>query len=220
MKNILIIIFCAAATLSMAQLPNAFSYQGVLFDGSGNALQGMPVEIITTIASDPDGQNVYYQEMHETVTNEQGLITLAIGRGDAIQGEFEDIDWLTSVPFIGISYELKDGRGERSLGFTRFSAVPFCFKSRYIVCQDGPQGPDGPPGPAGPQGAQGPQGLTGAQGQEGAVGAAGESIMPIMSVEPALSASPEGRVYLDDGTNRADGSPGFRYSTGSSWIDL
>jgi len=88
---------------------------------------------------------------------------------------------------------------------------------------EGPEGPEGPlgsPGPAGPQGPDGPMGPPGVSGQSfpGAAGVQGKLIQELLSEAPIDPI--EDRVYLDDGTNRADGEVGFRYWNGTNWIDL
>ena len=75
-------------------------------------------------------------------------------------------------------------------------------------CQ-GPQGLTGISGPQGPQGPQGTQGLPGLAGPQSLI------MRSTPLTNPDLN-----DIYLDDGTNRADGTPGFRYYDGSNWIDL
>lgn len=96
-----------------------------------------------------------------------------------------------------------------------------------------PGGTEGPPGPTGPQGPQGPPGLPGANGQPGPAGIPGpqgptgptgvpgpngKGLQTMYSVEPVSPITHD--IYLDDGTNREDGKPGFRYFNGFIWIDL
>ncbi len=89
----------------------------------------------------------------------------------------------------------------------------------------GPQGPDGPPGePGGPQGPQGPTGLPGPQGLQGPQGPQGISGRTFASSLEATGNVPTPsaslNIYLDNGTNRADGQIGFRVWDGAQWIDL
>ncbi len=90
---------------------------------------------------------------------------------------------------------------------------------------EGPQGPTGPQGfgggPRGPQGPAGPIGPTGDPGPQGPEGNSGQAglLTLIMSNTPPLDTEDQ-NVYLDDGTNREDGLPGFRFFNGIEWIDL
>ncbi len=64
-------------------------------------------------------------------------------------------------------------------------------------------------GPQGPQGQEGPQGKRGEQGTSAAFSQTATVPSPTMMT-----------IYLDDGTNRADDRPGFRYWDGNEWKDL
>ncbi len=89
----------------------------------------------------------------------------------------------------------------------------------------GPSGPAGPQGPdvglAGPPGDPGPQGPQGRAGNcpKGTQGASGIISMVMRSEPPFPNAT---GIYLDDGTNREDGRPGFRYRPANTdpWLDL
>jgi len=90
-----------------------------------------------------------------------------------------------------------------------------------IKGQTGPEGPPGsdvgPTGPTGPIGLTGATGATGATGMPGMPGANGITLMPIRSSPPTDNS----KIYLDDGTNREGGNPGFRYKLDDgSWVDL
>ena len=83
----------------------------------------------------------------------------------------------------------------------------------------GPQGANGgPQGDKGPQGDPGPPGPDGPCGPQGPLGTAWVNLIELMSspVDTSLGEN----LYLDDGTNRTDGKPGFRFYNGTEWIDL
>jgi len=69
--------------------------------------------------------------------------------------------------------------------------------------------PKGEKGDTGPQGPTGPQGLVGLSGLE------------TLRLQNSLPEGPQnGQLYLDDGSNREDNMPGFRYYDVDKWIDL
>lgn len=87
----------------------------------------------------------------------------------------------------------------------------------------GPQGPQGPQGlPGGPRGDQGPKGDRGPQGPTGqcSIGPRGPSWISQVEVKSQPPPTVFDNIYLDDGTNRSDGRPGFRFFDGTVWIDL
>jgi len=217
MKKLIIISLCLVGQLMYAQTPSAFSYQGMLLNEDGYGIDNKTADFIITISETNSSVNIYYQELQEVTTDQNGVFNINIGEGTSLQGTMDDVDWLASVPFIEVEYDLSDGQGSQSLGYTQFNSVPFCFHSKYVVCQQGPQGFPGQNGPAGPVGPVGPPAPSG-QSPQGAQGPPGLPITEMLNATPAGSV--EGTVYLDDGTNTEDGTPGFRYFDGTEWIQL
>ena len=65
------------------------------------------------------------------------------------------------------------------------------------------------------------QGAQGSQGQEGLRGLRGQQGRSASFIQMASVPNPSTQaIYLDDGTNRADDKPGFRYWDGTEWKDL
>jgi len=91
----------------------------------------------------------------------------------------------------------------------------------------GPAGPAGDPGPAGPSvgdvgpaGNPGPIGFPGQDGY-GINGEPGNDGIFSLQMTNELPTNPNSsKIYLDDGSNREDSKPGFRYFDGTNWIDL
>jgi len=221
MKNLLIIIFSFLGTIAFAQSSDDFHYQGWLVDADGKEIANKEVTIYASITEDVNGSNTYMSETHEIVTDKKGTFNIIIGRGNTTSGNASDIPWLSGIPFIGIEYDLQNGEGIKTIGYQKFNVVPFCLYAKHTICQDGL---DGLPGQTGATGATGPigpiapTGATGPQGQDGEEGPAGLPILEMSDISPSIAE--EGQIYLDNGNNREDGSPGFRYYNGSSWIDL
>lgn len=217
MKFIKILGLLLMTQLAYGQFSQGMTYQGYLINGDGQGIANKNVVINITING--NGTN-YYSEEHNTLTDGNGVFSILIGEGDATAGSMADVDWMVSVPRLVMGYDLLDGKGARSLGTTQFQAVPFCFYSRSVACKDGGQGLPGFPGPQGAQGPQGPAGVSGQSGAPGADGAQGVPGQPITNIFSSAPSAQLGTVYVDDGTNRADGQPGFRYYDGLNWIDL
>lgn len=215
MKKLNTFIFLVL-TLTLHAQYDAFTYQGLLLDESGQARNGEEVEFTITLSG--NSQDTFYQEKHLLTTSENGLVSFNVGRGDAVMGSMADVDWLSGIPYISGTYSLDDGAGVRNLGLQGFHSVLFCLNSKHIVCQDGPAGVEGPTGEQGPPGPQGQPGNYGPPGPQGADGIPG---IPVLERSDVVPFNPrEGLIYLDDGTNRNDSLPGFRYFDGLKWIDL
>src|SRR5207253_1927558 len=104
-------------------------------------------------------------ERHQTNTNNFGLFTLAIGRGNVVSGNFGSINWGAVSKFLRV--EIAVGGGSFQVqGTTQLLSVPYALYAEKSGNGATP-GPIGPPGVAGPQGPSGPAGPTGATGAPG-----------------------------------------------------
>ena len=72
--------------------PEAFKYQSIVRDASGNMLQNQAVGFQFTIIQGSPTGNAVYQETFSVSTNSYGLVNLDIGLGSVISGSFSAID--------------------------------------------------------------------------------------------------------------------------------
>lgn len=83
------IVFCF---FSIAQVPQAFNYQAVVRDDSGNIIENQDVGIkISLLQGSIDG-TVIYSETHTPITNSFGLIILEVGYGTVVSGDLSTVD--------------------------------------------------------------------------------------------------------------------------------
>jgi hypothetical protein len=166
--TILVVLFLAAS--AFAQAPEKMSYQAVVRD-SGDALVtsqpvGMQISILQTTAT---GTAVYVETQTPT-TNVNGLVSLEIGTGSVVSGDFTTIDWSTDSYFIKTETDPAGGTTYTITGTSQLMSVPFAL---YAKTSGNGAGPIGPQGPAGNDGATGPIGADGAAGTNGTDGAQG-----------------------------------------------
>ena len=230
--SLITFLFCTFFT-GYAQVPSTFNYQSIVLNDDDSVLANREINLrINLVAGNSPGQ-VVYSELHDTRTSPIGYFSIDIGKGIPLNGDFEAIDWGGNPHFISIELEQVSG-AFKFLGNVRLLSVPYALFAHFAeegpfgpAGPQGPQGPQGfkgqpglppPCGPAGPVGAAGPQGPQGPAGADGPIGATGRPIM-VKSSQPIVNPV-KGQIYVDDGTNTADGEIGLRYFTGSVWIDI
>lgn len=190
-----------------AQSPEKMSYQAVVRDASNSLLRNVPVGMQISILQGGVNGTVVYAETQVPVTNDNGLVSLEIGDGTLVSGDFTTIDWSAGAYFIKTETDPAGGTNYTITGTSQMLSVPYALYAKTSgsstpgptgpqgpVGMTGPQGPVGmigPQGPAGNVGPQGPIGNTGPQGPQGAIGPAG--------VVPNGSAA--GNTPYWDGTN-------------------
>ncbi|MBI5542049.1 MAG: hypothetical protein HY951_18480, partial [Bacteroidia bacterium] len=128
MKNILFSIFATVITLtSVAQTPQSFQYQAVIRDASGNVLQSQSVNLRLSIIPVSAIGVAEYVETHTLTTNTFGILSLSVGNGNVVTGNFSTINWGASNHFIKVEADL--GSGYIDMGTTQLLSVPYALYS-------------------------------------------------------------------------------------------
>ena len=131
LHTILAVILITATTF--AQVPEKMSYQAVVRD-SGDALVtnqavGMQISILQTTAT---GTAVYVETQMPT-TNVNGLVTLEIGSGTAVSGDFTTIDWANDTYFIKTEIDPTGGTSYNITGTSQFLSVPYALHAKTVT---------------------------------------------------------------------------------------
>lgn len=154
-----------------AQAPQGFNYQGVARNSFGNIISSKSIAVRFSIRDITASGTVVYSEKHVIETDQYGLFTLLVGKGEAITGTFSSINWATGNKFLQVELD-GDNKGIfTNMGTTQLMSVPYALFA--AAGNTGPQGPVGPQGPQGLTGLQGPIGNTGPQGPQGIEGPQG-----------------------------------------------
>ena len=171
MKNLFYIIMMMFFWVlsSEAQAPSKMNYQAVIRDNQGNLIRSKSVAMRIQILQ---GETPVFVERHNPQTNENGLITLAIGGGLTILGNIQSIDWSEGPFYIKTETDPNGGSDYSITGTSELMSVPYALYASNS--QPGPQGPKGDKGDQGPTGPQGPMGLQGLKGDVGPQGPKGD----------------------------------------------
>jgi hypothetical protein len=192
------------ASCMYAQVPQKMSYQAVIRNTSNilvtNTTVGMQISILQ---GSPTGTPVYV-ETQTPATNINGLVSLEVGSGTIVSGNFSTIDWSTGPYFIKTETDPSGATNYTITGTSQLLSVPYAL----YAANGGTPGQQGPTGPQGIQGIQGTQGPNGTQGPQGMQGQAGLSTCNFIL-------SGEGRIVIYSGTN-AYGF-GKNNTSGSNW---
>jgi len=126
MKKItLSMVMITIAITVLAQSPQAFKYQAVARDNAGNVLANQNVSFKIVIEKESISGPAVYREIHDTTTNELGLVNLEIGNGNVIFGVFEEIDWGNDLYFLKIWMDENGGINFQYMGTSQLLSVPY-----------------------------------------------------------------------------------------------
>ncbi|GLR18163.1 hypothetical protein [Portibacter lacus] len=128
MKSLLTLISALLVTITLqAQVPQMMSYQAVLRDASENLIANQMVGMKIEIHQNEEDGLLVFSETHLITTNANGLITLNIGGGELIEGNFELINWAAGPYFIRTLTDPDGGTNYTIDGVSQLLSVPYAL---------------------------------------------------------------------------------------------
>ena len=125
---LLTILFVAMSSL-LAQAPQKFTYQSVVRDSHNALLASKVIGVKISILQGGFSGTVTYAEQHTAVTNSNGLMTLQIGGGTLLDGDFSTIDWSTGPYFLKSEIDPQGGTNYTVSGVQQLFSVPYALYS-------------------------------------------------------------------------------------------
>ncbi|MGF1639243.1 MAG: hypothetical protein ACFCUU_19355 [Cyclobacteriaceae bacterium] len=125
-------VYLCLATSSWAQSPNTISYQAVIRDADNALVAGRNIAMqISILQGDTNGTAIYV-ETHNAPSNNQGLVTIAIGSGTRVSGDFSNIDWSKGPYFIKTETDPTGGTNYIITGTSQLMSVPFALHAKSV----------------------------------------------------------------------------------------
>ncbi len=131
-KFLSFIVLFFMGMLLFAQAPQKFTYQAVVRNESNTLVRGNVGVRITILQGAADGITVY-QETHTAVTNANGLMTLEIGGGTVVNGDFATIDWANGPFFLKTETDPDGGTNYTIEGTQQLLSVPYALYAGHAA---------------------------------------------------------------------------------------
>ncbi len=128
-KVLFFAIFLFCAFTMMAQSPERFTYQAVVRGASGSLVADAHVSARVTIVQGaaPGTGTAVYSESHVVHTNENGLMTLTIGGGYVLHGDFSLIEWPNGPFFLEVAVDPNGGNNYSIVSSQQLLSVPYAL---------------------------------------------------------------------------------------------
>ena len=160
MKRIFILaVLLLSFAYGNAQSPQKMSFQAVIRNSSNSLVSNLPIGLRVSILQGVPTGAIVYSETQTANTNVNGLVTIQIGGGNVIQGDFSTIEWANGPYFIQTETDVNGGTNYTITSTTQLLSVPYALYAQTSGSSI--------PGPQGPVGAAGPQGIAGTNGANG-----------------------------------------------------
>jgi hypothetical protein len=130
MRKLFTILAAVILSASLfAQAPQKMSYQAVIRNNSNslvvNTNVGMQISILQYNVS---GTPVYIERQFPN-TNANGLVTIEIGAGTVVSGNFSTINWTNGPYFVKTETDLNGGANYTIIGTNQLLSVPYALNA-------------------------------------------------------------------------------------------
>ena len=126
-KSISIILLFLGILFSYAQAPQKMSYQAIIRNASGQLIQNQNVSVYVSILQGSPTGNLVYAETHNGTTNVNGLLTLQIGSGTVLVGNFSAINWSSGNFYLKTETDPSGGTNYTIAGTSQLLSVPYAM---------------------------------------------------------------------------------------------
>lgn len=131
MKKLYTVIAGLMLTASVfAQAPEKMSYQAVIRDASNNLTTTQAVGMQISILQGGATGTAVYVETQTPTTNANGLVSLEIGTGTVVSGDFTTIDWANDTYFIKTETDPTGGITYTITGTSQLMSVPYALHAK------------------------------------------------------------------------------------------
>jgi hypothetical protein len=125
--------FLAAILLTasvFSQSPEKMSYQAVIRDSSNHLVTNTSVGIQISILQGSESGTAVYVETQTPTTNANGLVSIEIGGGTVVNGNFTTIDWANGPYYIKTETDPTGGTRYTITGTSQFLSVPYALHAK------------------------------------------------------------------------------------------
>jgi hypothetical protein len=131
MKKIFTFLTAILLTTTLwAQSPEKISYQAVIRSSSNALVTNSQVGMQITILQGSASGTVVYVETQTPFANANGLVSIEIGNGSVVNGDFSAIDWANGPYFIKTETDLEGNTSYTITGISQLLSVPYALHAK------------------------------------------------------------------------------------------
>lgn len=131
MKLTLSILLFVTVTLNVfAQAPEKMSYQAIIRSQTNSLVKNSNISLKVIVRQGATTGTKTYEETHLVKTNNNGLVSLEIGTGRIVIGNFSAIAWEKGPFFIETQVDVTGGTNYSIIGITQLLSVPYALHAK------------------------------------------------------------------------------------------
>ena len=121
------LLLLITSSVMFAQVPDAMTFQSVIRNAQGDLATNKNITLRLSILQGSATGVAVYVENQSGKTNANGLISLNLGRGTAVSGSFNDIDWSNGPYFLQVAVDVEGGFNFVNQTTTQLLSVPYAL---------------------------------------------------------------------------------------------
>ena len=133
-----LLVFLAFTVTLYAQTPEKMSYQAIIRASDNTLLNNANVSLKILIRQGSTNGSVVFEETHSERTNGNGLVSLEIGTGNSVQGNFSTIPWGQNTYFVETQVDVTGSSNYSLTGISQLLSVPYALHAKSAETVTGP----------------------------------------------------------------------------------
>lgn len=125
-------------TSAFTQSPEKMSYQAVIRDASETLITNTQLVMQISILQGSASGTTVYTESQTPTTNANGLVSIEIGNGTVVNGDFATIEWSNGPYFLKVETDAQGGTNYTIVGTSQLLSVPYAFHAKTAENITGP----------------------------------------------------------------------------------
>lgn len=128
MKQLFTFLASVLVTVSMfAQSPQKMSFQTVIRNSSNALLANTTISMRISVLQGSASGSLVYSETHTQISNSNGMVSLQIGAGTVVTGNFSAINWENGPYFLKTETDTEGGVNYTITGTSELMSVPYAL---------------------------------------------------------------------------------------------
>jgi len=131
MKKLFTVLVAVILTATLwAQSPQKMSYQAVIRNASNNSVVNTIISMKISIIHGSISGTAVYVETQNPTTNANGLVSIEIGGGTIVSGNFASINWANGPYYIKTETDPTGGNNYTIIGTSQLLSVPYALHAK------------------------------------------------------------------------------------------
>ena len=131
-KQFALLLCTMLSIVAASQSPQKFSYQSVIRNAGNQLVANQQVGIKISILQGEANGTAVYAETHSPLSNANGLVTLEIGGGAVLSGNFANINWASGPYFVKTETDLNGGSTYTLTHTQQLLSVPYALYANDV----------------------------------------------------------------------------------------